>query len=133
MTLHYPANMPPPSNVKDIAPPLALTPVAAKGFAIGVLRFGSISIFSHILLQATHPVYRRLTLQFKVFIQIAAMTLGGCIFAEKEVSEYNNMIRRRNRAFDRSQKAWSEHHEMVARQEAREMMEAQEAERSKGD
>ena len=123
--------MPPPSNVKDIAPPLALTPIAAKGFAIGVLRFGSISIFSHILLQSTHPVYRRITVQFKVFVQIAAMTLGGCIFAEKEVSEYNNMVRRRNRAFDRSQKAWSEHHEMLARQEAREAMEGLQVERRK--
>lgn len=123
--------MPPPSNVKDIAPPLVLTPIAAKGFAIGALRFGSISILSHILLQATHPVYRRVTIQFKVFIQIAAMTLGGCIFAEKEVSEYNNMIRRRNRAFDRSQKAWSEEQEMWARAEARELVEAQNAERRK--
>jgi hypothetical protein len=117
--------MPPPSNVKDIAPPLVLTSIAAKGFAIGALRFGSISILSHILLQATHPVYRRITIQFKVFVQIAAMTLGGCIFAEKEVSEYNNMIRRRNRAFGRSQKAWSEEKEMIARAEARELMEAQ--------
>lgn len=122
--------MPPPSSVTDIAPPLVTTQIAAKGFAIGVLRFGSISILSHILLQATHPVYRRVTPQFKVFVQIAAMTLGGCIFAEKEVSDYNDMLRRRRRAFDRSQKAWSEQHEMIARQEAREAMQARQAARS---
>jgi len=122
--------MPPPSSVTDIAPPLVTTQIAAKGFAIGVLRFGSISILSHILLQATHPVYRRVTPQFKVFVQIAAMTLGGCIFAEKEVSDYNDMLRRRRRAFDRSQKAWSERHEMIARQEAREAMQARQAARS---
>jgi hypothetical protein len=123
--------MPPPSSVTDIAPPLATSQIAAKGFAIGALRFGSISILSHILLQATHPVYRRVTIQFKVFIQIAALTLGGVIFAEREVSDYNDMLRRRRRAFDRSQKAWSETQEMIARQEAREMMEAQENAQSK--
>jgi len=125
--------MPPPSSVTDIAPPLVTTQIAAKGFAIGVLRFGSISILSHILLQATHPVYRRVTPQFKVFVQIAAMTLGGCIFAEKEVSDYNDMLRRRRRAFDRSQKAWSEQHEMIARRAAREAMEAREAARNTED
>lgn len=56
------------------------------------------------------------------------MTLGGCIFAEKEVSHYNDVLRRRRRAFDRSQKAWSEQQEMIARQEARELMEVQAAE-----
>jgi hypothetical protein len=125
--------MPPPSSVTDIAPPLVTTQIAAKGFAIGALRFGSISILSHILLQATHPVYRRITPQFKVFVQIAAMTLGGCIFAEKKVSDYNDMLRRRRRAFDRSQKAWSEQHEMIARQAAREAMEAREAARNTED
>jgi hypothetical protein len=123
--------MPPPSTVTDIAPPLITTQIAAKGFAIGAMKFGSISLLSHILLQATHPVYRRVTFQFKVFIQIAAMTLGGCIFAEKEVSDYNDMLRRRRRAFDRSQKAWSEQQEMIARQEARELMEAQTAAKRK--
>lgn len=33
-------SMPPPSTVKDIAPPAALTSVAANGFATGVFRVG---------------------------------------------------------------------------------------------
>jgi len=53
--------------------------------------------------------------QFKVFIQLSAMTLGGCIFAEKRVSEYNDMVRRRNRALERSQRAWSEERELRER------------------
>lgn len=107
--------MPPPSTVKNIAPPEALTPIAAQGFASGALRFGSISILSHIALNRLHPVYRGLTLQFKVFIQLSAMTLGGCIFAEKRVSEYNDMVRRRNRALERSSRAWSEERELRER------------------
>lgn len=109
--------MPPPSNVTNIAPPEALTPVAAQGFASGAFRFGSISILSHIALNNFTPVYRGLTVQFKVFIQLSAMTLGGCIFAEKRVSEYNDMIRRRNRALERSARAWSEEQELRERVE----------------
>ncbi|EXJ79724.1 hypothetical protein A1O3_08007 [Capronia epimyces CBS 606.96] len=108
--------MPPPSHVKDIAPPEHLTSVAASGFASGVLRFGTISLLTHFLLNRTNPIYRGLTVQFKVYIQISAMTLGGCIFAEKQVTDYNNAVRRRNRALERSRRAWSE--EMEIREQA---------------
>ncbi|EPS26162.1 hypothetical protein POX_c04662 [Penicillium oxalicum] len=43
-------------------------------------------------------VYRGLTPQFKVFLQIAAMTLGGCIWAERRVNEYIELMRRIKRA-----------------------------------
>lgn len=107
--------MPPPSNVQNIAPPDALTPIAAQGFASGALRFGSISILTHLALTSLHPVYRGLTVQFKIFIQLSAMTLGGCIFAEKRVSEFNDMVRRRNRALERSARAWHEERELRER------------------
>ncbi|KAJ9663545.1 hypothetical protein H2198_000811 [Neophaeococcomyces mojaviensis] len=107
--------MPPPSNVTNIAPPEALGPIATKGFAVGAFRFGSISLLAHLALNSLHPIYRGLTIQFKVFIQLSAMTLGGCIFAEKRVSEYNDMVRRRNRALERSARAWSEEKELRER------------------
>lgn len=107
--------MPPPSTVRDIQPPQGLTSLAARGFGVGAARFGCISLIAHILLSRVHPVYRGLTIQFKVFIQLSAMTLGGCIFAEKRVTEYNDFIRRRNRALDRSAKVWSEEQEIIAR------------------
>lgn len=47
-------------------------------------------------------------MQFKVFLQIAAMTLGGFIAAERRVKEYEDFIRRRNRAMTRSNRAWSD-------------------------
>lgn len=118
------ANMPPPSTVQNIAPPEALTPIAAQGFASGAFRFGSISILSHIALSNLHPVYRGLTPQFKVFMQLSAMTLGGCIFAEKRVSEYNDNVRRRNRALERSARAWSEERELRERIEKESAREA---------
>lgn len=41
--------------------------------------------------------------------------LGGCIFAERAVTDYNDSIRRRNRALERSRKAWSEEMEIRER------------------
>ena len=46
----------------------------------------------------TSRVYRGLTPQFKVFIQIAVMTLGGCIWAEKRYEEYVSLVRKMKRA-----------------------------------
>ncbi|EAS37446.3 uncharacterized protein CIMG_02800 [Coccidioides immitis RS] len=43
-------------------------------------------------------VYRGLTPQFKVFLQISAMTFGGCIWAEKRVQEYLDVMRKVKRA-----------------------------------
>ncbi|KAL4782264.1 hypothetical protein BJX76DRAFT_292905 [Aspergillus varians] len=49
-------------------------------------------------LSPTSRVYRGLTPQFKVFLQIAAMTLGGCIWAEHRVNDYIKVIRKVKRA-----------------------------------
>ncbi|KAE8348109.1 hypothetical protein BDV28DRAFT_153231 [Aspergillus coremiiformis] len=43
-------------------------------------------------------VYRGLTPQYKVFLQVAAMTLGGCIWAERRVNDYIDVIRKTKRA-----------------------------------
>ncbi|PGG95985.1 hypothetical protein GX51_08051 [Blastomyces parvus] len=43
-------------------------------------------------------IYRGLTPQFKVFLQLSAMTLGGCIWAEKRVNEYMDLMRKTKRA-----------------------------------
>ncbi|EHY56638.1 hypothetical protein HRR83_002279 [Exophiala dermatitidis] len=119
--------MPPPSHIKDIAPPEHLTSLAANGFASGALRFGTISLITHFLLNRTNPIYRGLTVQFKVYIQISAMLLGGCIFAEKRVTEYNDSVRRRNRALERSRRAWSEEMEIREMTEQKERTRTQEA------
>jgi len=49
------------------------------------------------------------------------MTLGGCIFAEKRVSEFNDAVRRRNRAIERSTRIKNEEQEMMAALERQEM------------
>ncbi|KAH3264126.1 hypothetical protein KXW23_005249 [Aspergillus fumigatus] len=59
--------------------------------------YGPLSGFSE-WLSPTARVYRGLTPQFKVFLQIAAMTLGGCIWAERRVNEYIDFMRKVKRA-----------------------------------
>ncbi|EEP78187.1 conserved hypothetical protein [Uncinocarpus reesii 1704] len=49
-------------------------------------------------------VYRGLTPQFKVFLQIAAMTFGGCIWAERRVQEYMEVMRKVKRAEKRMER-----------------------------
>lgn len=43
-------------------------------------------------------IYRGLTPQYKVFLQIAAMTLGGCLWAEARVNDLRTRTRRERRA-----------------------------------
>ncbi|KAF4221353.1 hypothetical protein CNMCM8980_003415 [Aspergillus fumigatiaffinis] len=59
--------------------------------------YGPLEGFSE-WLSPTARVYRGLTPQFKVFLQIAAMTLGGCIWAERRVNEYIDFMRKVKRA-----------------------------------
>lgn len=86
-------------------------------------QFLAISLPAHIALSLTHPVYRNLTVQFKIFLQLSALTLGGYIWAEKRVSEYNEVQRRRIRgSLERSRRAWDEESEVKER--VRVLMEA---------
>ncbi|EEH41240.2 hypothetical protein PAAG_03526 [Paracoccidioides lutzii Pb01] len=42
-------------------------------------------------------VYRGLTLQFKVFLQLSVMAMGGYVWAEKRVNEYMELVRKMKR------------------------------------
>lgn len=118
--------MPPPSHAsQQILTPDDTMSVATRGFAIGASRFLCISLIAHLFLSRIHPVYRNLTPQFKTFIQMSSGTLGGCIFAERAVTDYNDSIRIRNRALERSRRAWSEEQEIRERVEREFEMEAQ--------
>ncbi|KAL1954766.1 hypothetical protein VTO42DRAFT_714 [Malbranchea cinnamomea] len=65
--------------------------------ARGLLLYRPLASLS-LSLAPTSRVYRGLTPQFKVFLQIAAMTLGGCVWAERRLHEYAELMRRVKRA-----------------------------------
>jgi hypothetical protein len=45
----------------------------------------------------TMPVFRRVTVQYKVFLQMAFMTMGGMIEADRRMVEYELVVRHRKR------------------------------------
>ena len=97
--------MPHPFTFNTAAPPAAAEPQQPprrpSNFSPASLRnnfvYKPLASLSETLAPASR-VYRGLTPQFKIFLQIAAMTLGGCVWAEKRVTEYLDTIRRLKRA-----------------------------------
>lgn len=110
-----------PLGQPPIAPPRQVSSEGFRGFMSGALRYSSISIALHLVLNRMSPVYRGLTIQFKIFLQLAAITLGGCICASRRVSDFNETIRRQQRSLERSQQIWSQEREMRAEMERREL------------
>ncbi|RHZ51869.1 uncharacterized protein CDV56_101020 [Aspergillus thermomutatus] len=82
---------PSPSSTRPRTSPFS------KAYLRSKFIYGPLEGFSE-WLSPTARVYRGLTPQFKVFLQIAAMTLGGCIWAERRVNEYINYMRKVKRA-----------------------------------
>ena len=61
----------------------------------------------------TSPVYRGLTFQFKVYIQMSAMTVGSCIEADRRFRGTQELQRRarlrRQKAMQRDAEVWREY------------------------
>ncbi|TGJ80913.1 hypothetical protein E0Z10_g7867 [Xylaria hypoxylon] len=76
---------------------------AMRGAGWGALKFGTVSAFLSGLGFAMSPIYRGLTIQFKVYIQMSSMILGGMIHADDRMRRYEQhmrmeRMRARNRA-----------------------------------
>ncbi|WEW61983.1 hypothetical protein PRK78_007483 [Emydomyces testavorans] len=90
--LHFADSNPtPPSSPSSSSPPFHRRPI---NLASAYRPLTSISES----IAPISKVYRGLTPQFKVFLQIAAMTFGGCVWAEKRVQEYLEVMRKVKRA-----------------------------------
>ncbi|GAW12494.1 hypothetical protein EKO27_g2376 [Xylaria grammica] len=76
---------------------------AVRGAGAGALKFGAASALLGGLGYAMSPIYRGLTIQFKVYIQMSSMILGGMIEADSRMRRYEqNMRIQRMRARDRA-------------------------------
>ncbi|KAK5993339.1 hypothetical protein PT974_06768 [Cladobotryum mycophilum] len=70
---------------------------AGKGGLVGAAKWG---IAAAILGVAGHywsPVYRKTTVQFKVYVQLSAMVLGGMIVADSRLRQYEAQVRTQKR------------------------------------
>ncbi|MCJ1406408.1 hypothetical protein MMC19_000473 [Ptychographa xylographoides] len=66
---------------------------ALKGAAVGAAKYGLPLLLLPILGPHLSPIYRGLTIQFKVFIQMSGMTLGGMIEADRRIRDYEARVR----------------------------------------
>ncbi|KAI3321786.1 hypothetical protein HD806DRAFT_147106 [Xylariaceae sp. AK1471] len=82
---------------------------AVRGAGVGALKWGTASALLGGLGYVMSPVYRGLTIQFKVYIQMSSMILGGMIEADARMRRYEQQMRvQRMIARDR---AWRENYE----------------------
>ncbi|KAF2639033.1 hypothetical protein P280DRAFT_499800 [Massarina eburnea CBS 473.64] len=70
---------------------------AARGASWGALKWGAFSAVAGGVAYAMSPIYRSLTIQFKVYIQMSGMILGGMIEADNRIRAYEHMIRHQKR------------------------------------
>ncbi|KAI9855025.1 MAG: hypothetical protein M1824_006469 [Vezdaea acicularis] len=83
---------------------------AAKGAGYGAVRWGIPFAVLGVAGYFLSPVYRGLTVQFKVFLQMSGMTLGSMIEADRRLRDYEKGVRLRKsmRQDERVWKAWEQ-------------------------
>ncbi|TKA31089.1 hypothetical protein B0A50_02057 [Salinomyces thailandicus] len=67
--------------------------VAARGAAVGAAKWGLFSAVAAGVGLLYSPMYRGLTIQFKVFLQMSGMTLGSMIEADHRLRAHELIIR----------------------------------------
>ncbi|KAL8887707.1 MAG: hypothetical protein Q9215_004744 [Flavoplaca cf. flavocitrina] len=89
---------------------------ALRGAAVGAAKFGIVTAFLGLGGTLFSPIYRALTIQFKVYLQVSGMTLGGWIEADKRFRAWENLRvreKRRLKALERDEGVWREWEKMV--------------------
>ncbi|MCJ1341111.1 hypothetical protein MMC09_006407 [Bachmanniomyces sp. S44760] len=83
----------------------AASSAATNGALVGGSKYGLATLLLGAAGYAMSPIYRGLTIQFKVFIQLSGMTLGAMLGGERAVRELE--IRSRvERKMERDRKVW---------------------------
>ncbi|OIW29769.1 hypothetical protein CONLIGDRAFT_680584 [Coniochaeta ligniaria NRRL 30616] len=70
---------------------------AARGAAYGAIKWGAVTAALGGVGYALSPLYRGLTIQFKVYIQMSGMVFGGMIEADYRLREYEARVRMQKR------------------------------------
>ncbi|OAA75766.1 hypothetical protein LEL_07754 [Akanthomyces lecanii RCEF 1005] len=78
---------------------------AAKGGGKGAAKWGAGALILAAVGHVWSPVYRGTTVQFKVFVQMSAMVLGGMIEADHSIRLYEYQMRMQRRV-QREQAKW---------------------------
>jgi len=70
---------------------------AARGAAVGATKWGVGSAVLGAAGYALSPIYRGLTIQYKVFLQMSGMIMGACLSADRSIREYEAKVRMEKR------------------------------------
>ncbi|KAH6866323.1 hypothetical protein BKA58DRAFT_363553 [Alternaria rosae] len=70
---------------------------AAKGALVGGTKWGAFFAVAGGVAYAFSPVYKGLTVQFKTYIQMSGMILGGYLEADKRMINYQHRVRHHKR------------------------------------
>ncbi|KAL8931464.1 MAG: hypothetical protein Q9211_006944 [Gyalolechia sp. 1 TL-2023] len=90
----------------------AANSAALRGATVGAAKYGLVSLLLGVVGTFTSPIYRGLTVQFKVFLQMSGMTLGGWIEADRRLRSYE-LWRLRERRRENDEKVWREWERMI--------------------
>ncbi|TRX88039.1 hypothetical protein FHL15_011094 [Xylaria flabelliformis] len=80
---------------------------AVRGAGTGALKWGAAAAVLGGFGYTMSPIYRGLTIQFKVYIQMSSMILGGMIEADARMRRYEQRVRM-NRMMARNQAMWQD-------------------------
>ncbi|KAF2446123.1 hypothetical protein P171DRAFT_471737 [Karstenula rhodostoma CBS 690.94] len=83
---------------------------AARGAGWGATKWGSFAAVAAGVAYAFSPIYRGLTIQFKVYIQMSGMILGSMIEADKRMIAYEHHVRHQKR-LRRDMEVWRRYEE----------------------
>ncbi|TAQ85062.1 hypothetical protein B7494_g6619 [Chlorociboria aeruginascens] len=83
---------------------------ATRGALIGAAKWGLFGVIVGGTGYALSPVYRSLTVQFKVFIQMGFMVMGSSIEADHRMRLYEAQVRMQKRRM-RDQATWDKYEE----------------------
>ncbi|KAF2764265.1 hypothetical protein EJ03DRAFT_33837 [Teratosphaeria nubilosa] len=90
---------------------------AARGAIVGAAKWGAFSAVAAGLGYAFSPVYRGLTFQFKVFLQMSGMTFGSVVEADKCLRQAGAFARQK-KALARDAEVWRRYEEDYLDKEA---------------
>ncbi|CUS11939.1 unnamed protein product [Tuber aestivum] len=71
---------------------------ATKGAVSGAIRWGAFSLIAGAAAYLSSPIFRSLTVQFKVYLWMCPTVVGSMIEADNRLRGYESMVRMRRRA-----------------------------------
>ncbi|KAI1799970.1 hypothetical protein F4811DRAFT_541457 [Daldinia bambusicola] len=86
---------------------------ATRGAAVGAVKWGAASAVLGGLGYVFSPLYRGLTVQFKVYLQMSGMILGSMIEADSRMREYEQRIRMQRRVAQ-NRAIWADYEKELA-------------------